>query len=185
MSKPVAPFALLLALAALALAACGGSGDSTGSDAATFENDDYPFTFEYPGDWGTMDDITLNKQLGSLQADNVVGVGPDDNNGIFLATYTLGQPVTEDNIDQAKSAFDKLIQQVDPSAEGVVGDVGGFPSVTIESVPVSDPEGAENTLVAMFDGTSEYLLTCQSLSDQRDEVDAACEQAQSTLEKTG
>jgi hypothetical protein len=185
MRRPVARFALLLALAALALAACGGSGDSTGSEAATFENDDYPFTFEYPGDWGTMVDITLNKQLGSLQAANVVGVGPDDNNGIFLATYTLGQPVTEGNIDQAKAAFDKLIQQVDPSAEGVVGNVGGYPSVTIESVPVSDPEGAENTLVALFDGTSEYLMTCQSLSDQRDEVNAACDQAQATLDKTG
>ena len=181
MKKLLSAFAVLLAAGALLVAGCGDSDSD--SDTATFDDDSYPFTFEYPSDWEETGDVTQNQQLGSSQSADVVGVGPSDDNGIILATYELNQPVTEDNIDQAKAEFDKLIQQVDPSAEGTAGEVGGYPSVTIENVPVSDPEGAENTLIALFDGTSEYLITCQSLEDDRDEVNAACEQAQSTLTK--
>ena len=181
MKKLLSAFVALLTLGALVATGCGDS--DSGSDTATFDDDSYPFTFEYPSDWEETDSVTQNQQLGSSQSSDVVGVGPSDDNGIILATYALNQPVTEDNIDQAKAEFDKLIQQVDPSAEGTVGDVGGYPSVTIENVPVSDPEGAENTLIALFDGTTEYLMTCQSLADDRDEVNDACDQAQSTLTK--
>jgi hypothetical protein len=181
--RPAIRFALPTVLAAVALAACGGSGDSS-SDTATFESDDYPFTFDYPGDWQETDDVTLNKQLGSLRAQNVTGVSPGEGtNGIYLATYEISQPVTEDNIDQAKQAFEQLVQQADPSARGTAGDVGGFPSVTIDAVPVSDPAGAKNTLIAMFDGTTQYLLSCQWGEEDADEIESACDEAQSTLQR--
>jgi hypothetical protein len=188
MKKLVTIFGLLLAASALALTACGSSGDSTdssSSDTATFQEDGYPFTFEYPGDWQALTDITLNNQLGSNRGANVKGVGLDDTNAIVLTTYTLNQEVTQDNLDQAKAELDKLLQQVDSTADGVVGDVGGYPSITYDSIPVTDPAGATDTLIALFDGTSEYLITCQWDSDHADEVQAACDQAKSTLTKAG
>jgi hypothetical protein len=188
MKKLVTIFGLLLAVSALVLTACGDSGDSTdssSSDTATFQGDGYPFTFEYPADWQTTTDTSVKQQLGSSQATNLQGIGLDDTNIIAVSTYTLNQPVSQDNIDQAKAQFDKLVQQADPSADGIVGDTGGFPSLKYESVPVTDPAGATNTLVFLFDGTSEYQLTCQWNSDHADEVQAACDQAQSTLTKAG
>lgn len=186
MRKLVMPFALLLALVALGLAACGDdSGDSTSSDSATFQEDGYPFTFEYPSDWGDASDITVNNEVGTGKATNLKGVGPADNNGIFLATYTTSEPITEDNLDQAKSALDQLVGQAEPSASGQTGDVGGFPSVTFQGIPVADPAGAETDITALFDGTSEYFINCQWTSEHEDEVKAACSQLQSTLQKTG
>lgn len=176
------PFALLLSLAALALTACG---DDSSSDTATFEGDGYPFTFEYPGDWGTASDISVNNEVSSGNASNLKGVGPADDNGIFLATYTTSEPITDQNIDQAKAALDRLVAQADPSAKGTVGEVGGFPSVSFDAVPVSDPSDAETNVVALFDGTSEYFINCQWTSDHEDEVKDACDQLRSTLKKTG
>lgn len=183
MKKLVIPFVLLLFLTAGSLTACGD--DSSSSDTATFEEDGYPFTFEYPGDWGDASDISLNNEVGSGNASNLKGVGPADDNGIFLATYTTSEPITDKNIDQAKAVLDRILGQSAPSARGTVGDIGGYPSVSFEAVPVSDPSDAETDIVALFDGTSEYFINCQWTPDHEDEVKAACEQLRSTLKKNG
>jgi hypothetical protein len=181
MPKLAAPFALLLALAALALAACGDSGDSTGSEAATFDEDEFGITFEYPGDWSLEEDITIADQLGASSANAVRGVMVDDEDGIIIESYTLNLSVDEDNIDQAKDELDGLISQLDSSASGTIGETAGLPSVTYEDVPLETPTDGESTLVAVFDGETEYLLNCQSTPDHRDEVQSGCDQALATV----
>jgi hypothetical protein len=171
---------VLLALAALGLAACGGSDDSP----QTFESDDYPFTFEYPGDWQDTTDVQLNGVSGSTSSSNNRGLVIDENNGIFLSTYTTTKAISADNIEVAQNALEKLLSQVDPNVKGTTGAIGGFPSVSLSPIELTDPEGAVQTSFALFDGTSEYFISCQATSDHTDEVDSACKQMQSTLEKT-
>jgi hypothetical protein len=186
--KRLVSFALLLALLALGLAACGsdsgGSSDSTtasASSASTFDEDGFGITFEYPSDWDLEDDVSIDSELGS-SADAIKAVGIDDSNGIIIESYTLNQAVTADNIGDAKSELDNLIKQVAPDATGTTGETGGFPSVTFEDVPLTTPTDGQSTLVAVFDGESEYLINCQSTPDHRDEVEAACDQAIATVQ---
>lgn len=176
------PLALPLALAALALAACGDdSGDSTSSEAATFDEEGIDLTFDYPGDWSLEEEITIADQLGASTADTTRGVMVDDEDGIIVESYTLNLSVDESNIDKAKGELDGLIEQLDPSASGTVGETAGLPSVTYEGVPLETPADGESKLVAIFDGETEYLINCQSTPDHRDEVEAGCEQALSTI----
>ena len=183
MSKRLLPSALLLALAALALSACGDSGDSTSSEStATFDEEGYEITFEYPGDWSLEDDITIADQLGDSNADTVRGVMVGNEDGIIVESYTLNLSVDDKNVDQAKVELDKLIGQLEPGASGTVGEIAGMPSVTYDSVPLETPTDGESKLVAIFDGSTEYLLNCQSTPDHREEVQAGCEQALSTVE---
>jgi hypothetical protein len=178
--RAAAALVLLIALASLGLAACGGSDDGP----KTFESDDYPFTFEYPGDWHGTTDVHLNGVNGSTGASNNLGYVIDENNGIFISTYTTAKEITADNIDIAANALEKLLGQVDPSVKGTTGEIGGFPSVSLSPIELTDPAGATQTSFALFDGTSEYFLSCQSTSDHTDEVNDACKQMQSTLKQT-
>ena len=89
--------------------------------------------------------------------------------------------VDEDNIDQAKDELDGLISQLDSNASGTIGETAGLPSVTYEDVPLETPTDGESTLVAIFDGETEYLLNCQSTPDHRDEVQTGCDQALATV----
>jgi hypothetical protein len=169
--------ALALAACALALAACGGSGDS---GPKTFQEDGFAFTFEYPNSWVPSDKATVADQLGA-SADKTIGIGLDDDDGIILQSYTLNTEITASNLDLAKKELDGLMSQVDPSATGQTGDTAGFPSITYDAVAIPTPTDGESRLVALFQGDQEYLINCQSTPDHRDEVNAACDQALSTL----
>lgn len=174
---PVAGALVLLVGAALVVAVVvsGGGGDGT------FDDEAYPFTFEYPGDWEESDDVTLDQELGSSGLDRRA-VALDDTNGIIIERFELNIEVDEDNIDLAKDELDGLLTGIDSDADGQVGETAGFPSVTYENVSVPVPEGAESKIVALFDGDQEYMLNCQSTEDHRDEVDEGCQQALDTLE---
>ena len=181
MRKLALPPTVLLALCTIGLAACGGSGDDS-DGTSTFSDDGFPFTFDYPSDWQFSDDVTIDKQLGASGADKNVAVGPDDDNGIIVESYTLNRTVDESNLDDAKAELDRLVAQLDPNASGETGDTGGFPSVTIDAVPLTSPEDGESRLVALFDGEQEYLINCQSTPDKRDEVNQACDEALASLQ---
>lgn len=166
----------LLLVVVFAVAGCGG--DDSSADA-TFDDPAYPFTFSYPGDWESSDDVTLDKQLGGSGLDQRA-VMLDSTNGIILERFELNIAIDEKNLDLAKKELDGLITQLDPNATGVTGETGGYPSITYDSVPVAD--GTESKLVALFDGDQEYMLNCQSTEEHRDDVAAGCQQALDTLQ---
>lgn len=168
---------MLLVAVAITVAVVAGGGDGDG----TFDEDAYPFTFDYPDDWSESDDVQLDQELGNTGLDKRA-VKLDDSNGIIVERFELNQEVDEDNIDLAQSELDGLIAGIDSTATSEVGETGGYPSVTYENVAVPQPEGAESKLVALFDGDQEYLLNCQSTDDHRDEVNEGCDQALDTLE---
>ncbi len=171
---PVRPFVATALLAATMLAGCGGSGTET------FEQEGYPFTFDYPSDFELSTDVSFDTELGGT-ADDTVAVGLDDSNGIVLQRYTLNLDVTETNIDDAKAEFDSIIGDVDPSASAEVGDVAGFPSLTYAALDVPQPEDGQSRITAFFDGNQEYLINCQSTPEERDAITEACDMALDTL----
>jgi hypothetical protein len=84
---------VLLTLAVLLLADCGGGGDGDGGATAgdgdqvkttTFDDDRFGITFEYPADFrlGSVTDVQKTAG-GSSSADQ--GVGIDDENAILVS----------------------------------------------------------------------------------------------------
>ena len=178
MGAAARPAVLVTLLGVVLLLGCGGDSSS---DTATFDDDAYPFTFDYPGDWTTSDDISISNELGGSAVDQTAVV-IDDSNGIIVEHFQLEIAIDDENIDLAKGELDGLISQVDPNASGETGETGGYPSVSYDAVPVPDPPDAESRLIALFDGDQEYLLNCQSTPDRRDEIDQGCDQAVESLQ---
>lgn len=172
---PIAAGLLLLVAAAITFAVVRGGGDGT------FDDDAYPFTFEYPGDWTESDNVTISQELGASGLDKRA-VSLDGSNLIIVERFDLNTEIDEGNLDLAQNELDRLVAQIDPSASGEAGETGGYPSITWDSVSIPQPEGAESKLVALFDGDQEYLLNCQSTEEHRDELAAGCDQALDTLE---
>ena len=171
---------LALTIAAMGLSACGSS-DSGSSGPAKFHNDAYPFTFEYPNTFSVNDNVTLNQNLGTKTENNLALV-LDDTNGIILQTAPLNVAVTKANLDAAKREFDALVGKADPSASGRPTEVGGFPALEYTPIAISSIPDGQSQITFLFQGRNEYVINCQSTPDHRSQMDAACDQAVSTLQ---
>jgi len=171
--------AIVAAATALALAGCGGDAEET----STFEDDDFPFTFEYPAAWEETGGVTIDQELG-VQPDETLAIELDDDDAIIVQRFTLGMEVTEDNLGVAKEEFDTLIQQLDPESETEETEVAGYPALTTDPIPLTTPEDGESVFTILFDGNQEYFINCQSTPEERDTVDAACEMAIESIEPT-
>jgi hypothetical protein len=168
--------ATLATLGALALGACGDDDDSP----VTFENEGFPFTFEYPGDWEESDDVSIDQSLGGA-SEETTAVALDDENGIVLQRYTLQKSVDENNLDLAQQEIEGLLTQVDPAAKSKTTEIAGLPALTVESLQVPSIDSGESRLVFLFDGDQEYLINCQSTEESRAEIADACDTAVRTL----
>jgi hypothetical protein len=60
-------------------------------------------------------------------------------------------------------------------------DVGGAIAFRYEIDRLQEPEDGRSTIVAVFDGDTEYFINCQSVPDGREELDEACAEAIDTL----
>jgi hypothetical protein len=172
--------AIVFALLALGLGACGGGDDGEEEGPAAFEREGFPFTFEYPGDWELSEDVSLDQSLGS-EPDETLAVSLDDENAIIVQRFILNLAVDEKNLDLARDEIDKLLDQVDPEAASEATKVGGLPALSVEDLVVPTVEEGESDLTILFDGDEEYVINCQSTTDHRTEVEEACETAIETL----
>jgi len=166
--------ALLLTL--VALAGCGSSGDGDGS--ARFEEDGFDITFEYPEEMKTAGNVRLAAGAGST-AKATEGLRYDKRNVIIVQRYDLSREVQ--NADDAKPEFDRLVKQLSSTGgAGIIGETGGFPFIDYAGLMV---RGSETRLIALFDDDVEYLINCQSTPKRRADIDKACEQVLTTVEK--
>lgn len=179
-SRLLAP--LIVASLTVGLGACG-SDDDESEDVATFEQEGYAITFDYPSDWELTTDVEVATQLGGT-ADESVAVGLDESNGITVERYTLNQEVTEADLDAVQAEFDGLITQADPDATSTTGEIAGLPSVSYQPIQLTEPQDLESRITAVFDGDQEYLLNCQATPEQIETIAAACDQALETLAST-
>ena len=170
----------VLAALAASLAACG-SDDDGGSDAATFDEEGFPFTFEYPSDLEVTSDLDFSQSLGAA-ADESLAIGIEEQNAIILQRITLNIPVTEENLDDARAEFDSLLASVDPAASAEAGEIAGYPSLTYEDIPIPDPPEAVSDFNILFERDQEYVINCQSTPEERKTIDEACAQALDSLQ---
>ncbi|MFN2471500.1 MAG: hypothetical protein ABR583_11050 [Gaiellaceae bacterium] len=169
---------VLFAVAALALAGCGGSSDS---GPETFSDDEFNVTFEYPGEFDRVDDINVASTAGG-SAKARKGVGLDDHNLIILTRFDLNIAITESNLAKTKEEIDTVVGQAAGSkVSGERTEAGGMPGYEYR-FPITEPVNGESRFIVLFDGKTEYTLNCQSTDEKRSDVEAACAMALETIE---
>ena len=176
------------AIAAAVLSGCGDDGNDGDaaddgddrSDAATFERDGFPFTFEYPNEYRLVDDPQTLPLAATADESLAIAIDESDN-GVIVQRFTLNTEVDQSNLADAQQELDALIQRVDRTAAGQPGETAGFPSVSYDEVALSVPEDGESRFVHLFDGEQQYTINCQSTSEHRDAVTEVCDQAIETL----
>jgi hypothetical protein len=170
---------LLLLVTAALLSGCGSSGD----DTATFEEDGFDISFEYPAEMKEASNVPVASGAGGA-AKATAGIGYDKRDVIIVQRYDLNRVVDEDNLGSVKSELDRLVAQISPGAgAGDAGTTSGFPSIDYRGLAVRSIEDAESRLVALFDGDVQYLVNCQSTPGRRADVEKACEQVLRTVER--
>ena len=162
-------------LLVLGAAAFGCGEESEG----VFDEEAFPFTFEYPSDFEESGDPTVGQQLG-VDADETAAIGLDDDNGILVQTFTLQAEVDESNLDEAKQEIDALVRQVTPGVSSTTDTVAGLPALTVSELPIPSIEDGQSRLVIVFDGDQQYFLNCQSTTE-RAAIEEACDQAVETF----
>jgi hypothetical protein len=164
----------LLACVALWPAACGSS------DPEMFDEEGFAITFEYPGDFERTTDINAERSEGT--AEKSVALAMSEDNAIFVQRYALKQAVTPDDADAVKKELDRVLGDLAGTEQsGRRIDVGGPLAFRYEVGRLQEPEDGRSTIVALFDGDTEYFINCQSVPDGREELDEACDRAIETL----
>jgi hypothetical protein len=165
----------LLACALLLLAACGSD------EPKMFDEEGFAITFEYPGDFERTTDIDAERRQG--QAEESVALAMSEDNAIFVQRYGLNREVTADDAEAVKQELDQVLGQLAGSpVSGKQIQVEGSVAFRYEVEQLREPEDGRSTIVAVFDGDTEYFINCQSVPDGREELDEACERAIETLE---
>jgi hypothetical protein len=181
---------LLLVLAAL-IAGCGDDSaddsESGGSDGGaedlteTFDHPDFDITFEYPEALEPAEDVQVAESAGSEPV-ATEAVGVDSTNLILVQRFKLNTAVDDQNFPAAREETDALFSELaGRPTDGTTTEVAGLPAVEYR-LPLTEPAGAETRAVAVFDGDDEYLLNCQSTSEERESIEQACDLALETFE---
>jgi hypothetical protein len=164
----------LLACAAL-LAACGSD------EPKTFDEDGFGITFEYPSDFERTTDIGAGRSEGDAQKS--VALAMSEDNAIFVQRYGLKEEVGPGDAGPVKAELDRVLGDLaGTQVSGKRIDVGGLLAFRYEIDKLQEPENGRSTIVAIFEGDTEYFINCQSVPDGREELDDACELAIDTLE---
>ena len=169
-------------LSALALVACAVAlGAGCGSDdPKTFDEDGFAITFEYPGDFERTTDVSVARGQG--EAEESVALAMSDDNAIFVQRFGLNRAVTPGNADVVKAELDEVLSRLaGTEVSGRRIDAGGPIAFRYEVERLQEPEDGRSTIVALFDGDTEYFINCQSVPDGREELYEACERAIETL----
>jgi hypothetical protein len=155
-------------------AACGSD------EPKMYDEDGFAITFEYPGDFERTTEV--NAERGRGRAEKSVALAMSEDNAIFVQRYGLGRPVTAADAGVLKRKLDSVLSELaGTKVSGEQIDVGGMLAFRYEIGKLREPEDGHSTIVAVFDGDTEYFINCQSVPDGRDELDEACERAIETL----
>jgi hypothetical protein len=167
--------ALLACAAALLPVACGSD------EPKMFDEDGFAITFEYPGDFDRTTDV--NAARGAGDAEKSVALAMSEDNAIFVQRYRLDREVAPGDARLVKAELDKVLGRLAGTpVSGKRIDVGGPLAFRYEIDKLQQPEDGRSTIVAIFEGDTEYFLNCQSVPDGREELEDACERAIDTLE---
>jgi hypothetical protein len=172
----IVPQAAALVCLALAIAGCGSSDE----EVERFDEQGYGITFEYPGELERTEDVSLSESAGEAQ--DTLALALSEQSGIFVQRYRLRERVTEENLDAARREFERLLSRLTGGrVEGETLDVGELPALRYEIEDLETPPDGRSTIVIVLDDRTEYFLNCQSVPDDRAELQDACRQMIETL----
>ena len=149
---------LALAAIALALAACGNESDKT------FDQDGFPFKFEYPHAFEEVNDVNFDSSLGA-SADQTAAIGIGDDDLILVQRFTLNRAIDRSELRAAKRQFDDLFRQIDPTVSAQASKVAGLPALTIDAVDVAVGRGRPEPLSSR--SSTAIRSTCSTASRRR------------------
>lgn len=176
-SSLVAVLALMVVVALLALAGCGG--DSSSDGVKSYTDGTYHCTFEYPSGWELQQGGTADVSAGG---DAAASVGVYDPKGavaeetyidmVQVSVYELNVTVDESLMPEIKTEVEAVLaslesqagdlKTVEPLAEASLGDMYGY-KITYSFAKNNAP--VTSTLYFMFFGDKEYQITVQAADE--------------------
>jgi hypothetical protein len=170
-----------LAFLLVLVAGCGsGGGDKT------FEGDGYSFT--YPGSWEEFENAPSAAATGTVVSSK--SFAPErGGSGFVITVYRLSSSVTADNIDSIAPEVAAVTEQIFRQAGGQMTarptkvTVAGHPGFSAKGTAVT-PQGTrvQSRVTLVFDGTTEYFLTCQFTPDAAEEMLKGCNKVLESFE---
>jgi hypothetical protein len=139
--------------------------------------------FAYPGTWRVL-------SAGAAPGDATIDltVSPDDESFVRLQRFHLLINVSQDRLPDVKPQLARSLRQTAARVGGRVTQplsempTAGFPGYLARlSVTTTRDRPGEEDVYIFFDETNEYTLACESTTETRNEVQAACELARSTF----
>jgi hypothetical protein len=192
----------LLALAAtavLALSGCGGGDDDSGgsedgsaatttttaapeAEGNTFEASDVGFTFTYPDGFEQLDEPNDGDALAS-----VTPTPTDPKNGIKIRETAAQELAFDSYSADIHSQFEeqlgvKVSLRDETHADLDMGVMEWTNSVTFQDLGQEKTTEIHSTSYFFVASGKTWQLECISAEDQRDAIDAACEQAIESIE---
>jgi hypothetical protein len=140
----------------------------------TFDEPEFAIKFRYPQGFNSVD-VRIGSSAGARPAAQKA-IGLKGDNVVIVTRYNLQRRVTEDNLDTIKPEADKLFSRLagkDLKAKSTT--VAGMPALEYEAFDLQRPKNARSKLLVLFDGVTEYLINCQSMPDQRKQLEKGCD----------
>jgi hypothetical protein len=147
-------------------------------------------TFDYPATWAVDDAAEFQTQAGD--ATWTVAVGPESgSDAVVVSSYALrsdvGSVSPADLRAELENTFGGLVTQAggqvtEPLSEATMGGLDGY-SITFTT---PDTEGGDLTteLTAVFEGSTQWNVQCQSHADSADEIQEGCTAIHDSFEVT-
>ena len=162
-----------------ATAACGGSADGD----KTFQGNGY--SFSYPATWAAQGGDANTGRIDALVAppeggQNVVG--------LTVVRDAVATSATKTNLDQvlreSRPAVDALMLREAGALEGALTKVtyGGLPGFRFEASSTGLEPAIHQRGTWLFDGTTAYTFSCQSIPSGAEAVAKACDLALGSFE---
>jgi hypothetical protein len=168
---------VVVVAAAVAAAGCGGGGEE---GTETFDEAEFAILFDHPSSFEELEDVSIASTAGAAsKATSARGL--DDRNLILVSRYDLNVEVGDENLADVRRELDAVVSQAaKQELTGTQVEFGGLPGYEYDFDLDTEPP-VQSRFVVLFDGDTEYTLNCQSTSEARSDVEAACQQAVDTL----
>ena len=148
----------------------------------TFDEAEFAIRFNYPKSFNAVD-VRIGSSAGARPAAQKA-IGLKGDNVVIITRYNLQRRVTAANIETIRPEADKLFSRLaGKDLKAKVTTVAGMPALEYEAFDLQRPKDARSRLLVLFDGVTEYLINCQSMPDQRKQVEQACDVVHRSIEQ--
>jgi hypothetical protein len=127
--------------------------------------------------------VTIADSAGPIA--KTVALAQSDHNLTAVHRHALDRPLAARDAYAVRGELAKILGLL--TGEPVDGkriDVAGLIAFRYEIDRLETPKDGRSTIVALFDGATEYLINCQSLPHGRAQLQRGCKRAIDTLQRT-